>query len=113
MSASLGRLLIASFQVAAASTNVPSSAGDPLELEDALPDDIQSIEVVSTLGGPVELLLGPNTNLERIMLVAGVASTTLHHQPRPCLMPKGARLSVRNIAAAAISSGVLTINLWG
>lgn len=106
-------ILIASFHVNAASTNVPTSAGNPTELEDAMPDDVKMIEIVNSLGGPIELLLGPNTNLDRICIVPGVASTVIHQQPRACLIPKGVRLSMRNLAAAAISSGLLTINLWG
>lgn len=106
-------ILIASFQVTASGTNVPSSAGDPLELEDVMPDDIKMIEIANNLGGPTELLLGPNTNLDRVCLIPGFASTIVHQQPRECLIPKGTRLSIRNVAAAAISTGTLTINLWG
>lgn len=106
-------ILIASFQVTASSTNVPSSAGDPLELEDVLPDDIKMIEIVNDLGGPTELLIGPNANLDRVCIIPGYSSTVVHQQPRECLISKGMRLSVRNLAAAAISTGTLTINCWG
>lgn len=109
----VGNVLIASFQITASSTNVPTSAGDPLELEDAMPSDIKEIEVISDLGGPVELLLGPNSNLDRLMIVAGKASTLVHHQRQFASISKNARLSIRNLAAAAISTGTCTINLWG
>jgi len=113
MSSNVRGILIASFQVTASSTNVPTSAGDPLELEDVLSDDVKMIEIVNSLGGPTELLMGPNTNLDRVCIIPGVASTVIHQQPRECLIPKGSRLSIRNLAAAAISTGVVTINLWG
>lgn len=113
MNSNVRGILIASVHVNAATTAVPTSAGDPTEIIASLSDDVKMIEIVNSLGGPIELLMGPNTNADRICIVPGVASTVIHQQPRTCLLPKTARISMRNLAAAAISSGLLTINLWG
>lgn len=96
----------------ASSTNIPTSAGNPLEIEDNTLQDISSIDVSNTTGGVVHIYLGSNTALKLLMIVPGIASGIAIMQRAPVVIPKGSRISVRNGAAAALNTGNFIINGW-
>lgn len=98
----------------ASSTNITASSGSTVELEDATTHNIQGIEVFNTSTAPINLYVGPTTNLQRIAIIPPAdADAYVGHLPRqPCCIPKGMRLSVRATDNAAISAGLLIINTW-
>lgn len=109
---SAGRNLIAAFQVSASGTNVPASGSAALQLTSALAGDSNGATIVSDLGADINLYAGPASGESLLMIIPGRASTVLTLQQFALLLNKGMRLSVRNTANSAISTGNLTINLW-
>lgn len=97
---------------AANPADIPGSAGDPMEITGNLGSDISSIELTSNLGAPVNLYTGPNSSLQLLCIIPGVASTVITQQRQPVVIPAGSRLSIRAAGTSAISSGSLVINAW-
>lgn len=104
----LGSVPAWQFQVDATSSNIPSSATDPLVISSSLPQTASSIEIYNGTTGVLYLYEGPNANLKRLTIMPG----STFQQRQPCKLDAGARLSIRNAAASAITSGTVIINAW-
>lgn len=110
----LGSVPVAQFAVTAGANpaDIPKSSNDPLEVEDALPNDVTSIEVISNVASPFYIYLGPNTNLEKLMIVPGYADTVITLPRQPVAIASGVRLSVGAVADVDITAGTFVINCW-
>lgn len=110
----LGSVPVMQYVVTAAADpdDIPRSSADPLEVEDALPEDVVSIQIVSNVASPFYLYFGPNANLEKILVVPGYASTVINLERQPVALSKGARLSVGAVANTDITAGTFVINCW-
>lgn len=96
----------------ASGTNIPSSAGNPLELEDNTLQDISSMDFSNSTAGNVGIYLGADTDLRLVCIIPFIASGIVTLQRQPVMIPKGSRISARNMAAAALNSGSLILNGW-
>lgn len=92
----------------ASGTNIPASGSTELELSAALGSTIGKISVNNGCASPVNLYIGATGALVLIMTVGiGV------YPQIDCVIPKGARLSVRAVPNSALNTGNFTITGWG
>lgn len=110
---SAGRILIAAYTNDASSANIPASGSSALQLDSALASDVTGATIVNSIAADVNLYEGPAGGEKLLMVIPGRTSTVLTLQQFAILINKGVRLSLRAVANSAISSGILTINLWG
>lgn len=97
--------------------NIPSSATDPVEINidnstvgAALGSAVKKIHASATFGAPIEILIGATAGAAVRKFVMNLGEGPLVIE---CSIASGSKLWVRNLNAAAVTSGVLTLNLLG
>lgn len=106
---SAGRLPILAVEVDAAVNSIPKLADPAYDISVALTGDVNGIEVINNLGATVELLINGTV----LMFSPGAVGIMVTQQRQAAYLPKGSKFSVRAIGSSAITSGTITINLWG
>lgn len=99
-------------RVLASSVNIPGSGSSPTELTANLPGEARVWEVFNGTGADVNIYEGPDTSLDLVCCIPGMASVMVKADRGPVTFSKGTRLSARAAGAGAISTGSLVINLW-
>ena len=92
--------------------DIPKSSAAALEIEDSLPKDVMSIQVVSNVAANTYLYLGPDANRKVLMVIPGYESTVITLERQPLALPAGARLSIGAVLDTDITTGSVVINLW-
>lgn len=101
-----------SFRILASGTNIPGSGSGVLEIEDSTTQEFRAMEIWNSGGATVNIYTGPDANLDLFCIMPGLASAMIKMDRAPINLSAGTRLSVRAVAAGAISTGELVINFW-
>ena len=88
----------------ASDTPIPKNTDPPLEVVAITPDHIAKVKIVDRIQQYVELLKGPDDNLEFVCLIAGGGV-----YEKNVYVKKGSRLSLRSLEGDEINTGRLFI----
>lgn len=117
MAASLADDIITTRHHDCSVTNIPSSAGIAEEIRvdnattgAALAAAVKKIHASATFGAAIEIMVGASAGAATRKFIMNLGEGPLIIE---CAIASGQRIYVRNLAASAVSTGILTLNLLG
>lgn len=89
-------------------TSIPGSGSSPLQVVSSLKKSTAAVRIIDSLGEYVGLYVG-KAGFEVLTAIIGAGAPDYVE----CVIPKGSRVTLRNMATTAISTGSVCITFLG